>query len=68
MALTFATDVVMNQDKKIKTKIIDLPTTASGSTYGPGSNGQIIKSNGTNAYWADDNEIATLNEIDALFN
>ena len=33
---------------------IKAPTTAGGTTYGPGSNGQVLKSNGETAYWASD--------------
>ena len=28
------------------------PTASNGSTYGAGSNGQVLTSNGTNSYWA----------------
>ena len=38
-------------NKLIITKL-QLPTTSGGSTYGYGSAGQILKSNGTTAYWA----------------
>ena len=27
------------------------PTTAGGTTYGPGTNGQVLKTNGTSSYW-----------------
>jgi hypothetical protein len=30
---------------------LNLPTTSGGSSYGSGTNGQIIKSNGTTNYW-----------------
>lgn len=33
---------------------IKVPTTSGGTTYGVGSNGQVIKSNGTSSYWSDD--------------
>ena len=32
--------------------ILKAPTTSGGSTYGPGSNDQVLKSNGTSVYWA----------------
>lgn len=32
-------------------KILNAPTTADGDTYGPGSNGQILVSNGSSVYW-----------------
>ena len=38
-------------NKLIITKL-QLPTTSGGSTYGYGSAGQILKSNGTTVYWA----------------
>ena len=34
---------------------INAPTASNGTTYGPGSNGQVLKSNGTSVYWAADN-------------
>ena len=34
---------------------INIPTTSGGTTYGAGTNGQILKSNGTTVYWATDN-------------
>ena len=54
---------------------IKAPTTSGGSTYGVGSNGQVLKSNGTSSYWGDDNNSgdvtgpssATVNDI-ATFN
>ena len=39
----------------IKTSIFNLPTTSGGTTYGVGSNGQVLKSNGTTVYWGNDN-------------
>jgi hypothetical protein len=39
----------------IKFKTINVPTSSGGSTYGPGTSGQILKSNGTTVYWAADN-------------
>lgn len=35
----------------VKMKKIQLPTTSGGSTYGTGSNGQVLMSNGSSAYW-----------------
>jgi hypothetical protein len=32
-----------------------LPTTSKGTTYGVGSNGQVLKSNGETIYWDSDN-------------
>ena len=34
---------------------LKIPTSSGGSTYGAGSNGQVLKSNGTTVYWANDN-------------
>ena len=33
---------------------ISAPTTSGGTTYGAGSDGQVLKSNGTTVYWAND--------------
>lgn len=38
----------------MQTKIIKAPTSSGGTTYGPGSNGQVLKSNGTSTYWGPD--------------
>lgn len=38
----------------IQTSIIKAPTSSGGSTYGVGSSGQVLKSNGTTVYWASD--------------
>lgn len=54
---------------------IEVPTTSGGTTYGVGTSGQVIKSNGTTVYWANDNNSgdvtgpssATVNDI-ATFN
>lgn len=39
--------------KKVQTDTLNAPTTSGGSTFGPGTNGQILKSNGTTMYWGD---------------
>lgn len=36
-------------------KTINAPTASNGTTYGPGTNGQVLKSNGSSVYWAADN-------------
>ena len=36
---------------KIQITTINAPTTAGGSTYGAGTNGNILRSNGTSLYW-----------------
>ena len=40
----------VNADE-IQTTTIDAPTTAGGISYGPGTNGQVLTSNGTSVYW-----------------
>lgn len=35
----------------IQTTVIKAPTTAGGTTYGPGTSGQVLKSNGSSVYW-----------------
>lgn len=50
--MTFATDVVVNNGNSVQTNKVLAPTTSGGSTYGAGSNGQVLMSNGTGAYWA----------------
>lgn len=48
---------------------LNIPTSNNGTTYGPGEDGQILKSNGTSVYWANNLviEVATLSEaIDYL--
>ena len=69
MAMTFATDVTVDGSNTLQTKKIKLPTTSGGSTYGTGSNGQVIKSNGTTVYWANADAGTAISDaqIDALF-
>ena len=47
------TDALSADD--VQAKIIYAPTASGGTTYGVGTNGQVIKSNGTTVYWATDN-------------
>ena len=35
----------------VKTSVIEVPTTNGGTTYGNGTNGQVLTSNGTTVYW-----------------
>ena len=37
---------------ELQTKIIQAPTDSNGTAYGVGTNGQVLKSNGTHVYWA----------------
>lgn len=34
---------------------LNVPTTSNGSTYGAGTSGQVLKTNGTSVYWGNDN-------------
>ena len=47
----FIGDIIAN---KARLTSLEIPTTSSGSTYGLGSSGQILKTNGSSVYWADD--------------
>ena len=53
--MNFATDVVVNNGQSLQTNKVLAPTASGGSTYGPGTNGQVLKSNGTGTYWGADN-------------
>ena len=44
----------------VQAKIIRAPTSSGATTFGPGTDGQILKSNGTTVYWASDNNTDTL--------
>ena len=43
-------DVTVN---KIRLTSLEIPTSSNGTEYGTGSNGKILKSNGTSVYWSD---------------
>lgn len=45
--------------KSIQFDTLKLPTTNGGNTFGTGSNGQVLKSNGTTVYWGTDNNTNT---------
>lgn len=45
---------------ELKFNKISAPTASGGTTYGNGTNGQVLKSNGTTVYWASDNNTNTL--------
>jgi len=51
-----ATDTLYSTTAQFQ--ILKAPTVSSGSTYGAGSNGQILRTNGTSAYWGDLNDVA----------
>ena len=38
----------------IQAQTIKAPTTSDGNTYGTGTSGQVIKSNGTTSYWGNE--------------
>lgn len=53
-------DATILGSNEIKLNKISAPTAAGGSTYSNGTNGQVLKTNGTNMYWAaDDNTTYT---------
>ena len=52
MSMNFATDIVVNNGQSVQTNKVLAPTASGGSTYGAGSSGQVLTSNGTNVYWA----------------
>ena len=43
----------------LQATIIKAPTSSGGTTYGPGTSGQVLKSNGTTAYWGSDSNSVT---------
>jgi hypothetical protein len=50
---------LITAQKGIKLDIIQAPTSSGGTTYGKGSSGQVLKSNGSTVYWASDNNSNT---------
>jgi hypothetical protein len=38
---------------------VNAPTASNGTTYGPGTSGQVLKSNGTSVYWGTDSNSVT---------
>ena len=53
-----ATDTIYTN--KIQTSIIGAPTSSNGATFGVGTNGQVLKSNGTSVYWSSDSGITSV--------
>lgn len=47
----------------LKLRTINAPTASGGSTYGPGTSGQVLKSNGTTVYWATDTNSDTWRNV-----
>lgn len=52
---TLTDSLTITAGKVLKFNTINAPTASGGTTYGPGTNGQVLKSNGTTVYWASDN-------------
>lgn len=50
---------LITAQKGIKLDTIQAPTSSGGTTYGKGTSGQVLKSNGTTVYWAADNNSNT---------
>lgn len=44
---------------KIQITAVNAPTVSNGTTYGPGTSGQVLKSNGTSIYWGTDSNSVT---------
>lgn len=57
------TDTTLTDTLHVTT--IKAPTSSGGTTYGPGTNGQILKSNGTTTYWAADSNTDTKVKVTA---
>lgn len=52
--------------KKVQTDTLNAPTTSGGSTFGPGTNGQILKSNGTTMYWGEPDKATSASSADSV--
>ena len=48
---------------KIQVTAVHAPTSSNGATYGPGSNNQVLKSNGTTVYWGEDVNTQTVTGV-----
>ncbi len=50
---------VTNQvlSSELQTRTINAPTESNGTTYGAGTSGQVLKSNGSSAYWGTDSTV-----------
>ena len=40
-----------NYATKVQTNVLNAPTTSGGTTYGVGTSGQVLMTNGTTVYW-----------------
>ena len=56
---TVSGDVTFKDSKVVQLNTLKVPTAAGGSTYGAGTNGQVLKTNGTTVYWGSDNNTDT---------
>ena len=52
----FIGDIFAN---KAQLTSLDAPTSSGGTTYGPGTSGQVLKTNGTSIYWGADSNSVT---------
>ena len=52
---TVSGDVTFKDSKVVQLNTLKVPTAAGGSTYGAGTSGQVLKTNGTTVYWGNDN-------------
>ena len=56
LIVTGATRLIGNAyTGSIQITTLNAPTSAGGTTYGPGTNGYVLKSNGSSVYWGSDN-------------
>jgi hypothetical protein len=53
-SLSCSGNITVNNGYYLKLNKISAPTSSNGTTYGYGSNGQVLKSNGSTVYWASD--------------
>jgi len=62
MSMTFNTQIIAARGEEVsagqvlKLNTINAPTASGGTTYGPGTSGQVLKSNGTTIYWTSDSD------------
>lgn len=54
--LNVTNDVTISSGKMLKFNRINAPTSSGVLTYGPGTSGQVLKSNGTTVYWGDNGD------------
>ena len=59
-----ATDTIYGTTGQFTT--LKIPTASNGTTYSAGTSGQVIKTNGTSIYWANDNNTVDLNSMTGI--